>query len=434
MTTAPRYIVYKCNVCSRLTELVLDGDRPDPNRCNITEKCRGKLDRVGKRSVREFLFTPLVPGLQDFIPRGTAIIPAPQLTIPNPITVFTANGTGMIAMSIVRLEVGSQAEFRSIDSTDSHFILETQPISYIPLTNIVNNIPRTAVVRAVLYEISPELLTSNIYIYSSTGPVSIVRGRDNSPESKNLRFSNAPITNRITVYVNGIELTQTVFDTNGVVLTPGDYDRSVDNQITFTPTIYDSNNVVEVFVYQDLSVAIVKSKQVTLEFRSLVPTISTDNSLRELNCWGNYSSSMIGEIERYTLFCTDLTKLNIDKNYRVAYFETTDENGIIHRIKSSEVFILLGKEPFAFRDKELHAYLTGGSLIDLQIILTYKESPASGELYLSVDETAIIQVYNQIIPLKLISMIQTTATSTAVPGTPLVGSENLSQKYILGPV
>lgn len=410
-----KYIIYKCDVCSRQTELELDGNRPDPLRCNITEKCRGKFSRVGERSVREFLFTPIVPGLSDYIPRGTVINPAPQLVVPNPITVFTASGTGIIALSGVQRSSTStpivgypsgHTEFSIKNESGTKIVLENVPIATID--------PQTSSIRAVLFEISAELLTSSKYTYVISGPASIVSGQDNSPESKNLRFTEA---NKIVVYANGIELSNTA------------YDRSIDNQITFTPTIYDSNNVIEVFVYKDISVAIGNSKQVVLEFNSLVPTVIDSAALRELDCWGNYSSVKINSIERFTLFCTDLSQLNINKSYGLAYFEVTSIDSTIHKVKSSEVFILLGKEPFAFRDKELYAYLSGTSLVDLQSILTYKQSAASGELLLSVDETSITQVFN---PLILTNPIETLNSITTV-STSLPGSENLNQKYILGP-
>ena len=412
MSATPKYIVYKCSVCSRQTELVLDGNRPDPTRCNITEKCRGLFTRVGERSIREFLFTPIVPGLSDFIPRGTAIIPAPQLSVPNPITIFTASGDGIIAMSVVRRTiVGTTAEFSIIDDTDTNVVLEVHPTSFVN--------PISISVRAVLFEISAELLTSSQYTYVVKGPVAIVSGQDNSAESKNLRFTNA---NKITVFVNGIELTGT------------EYDRSVNDQITFTPIIYDSNNIVEIFVYKDLSTAISNSNQVVLEFRTLVPSVLTDIALRELDCWGNFSAAIIDGIERFTLFCTDLSSLNVNKSYGVAKFETDDIFGNPHTIKTSEVYILLGKEPFSFRDKELYAYLPGPSLVDLQSVMTYNISTASGSLFLTVDSSAITQVFNPINGSRVITAIPVISIITSAPGTALAGSENLKQKYILGPV
>lgn len=411
MSNAPKYIIYKCNVCDRQAELLLDGRRPDPLRCNITQDCRGKFIRIGERSAREFLFTPLVPGLSDYVPRGTSIVPAPQLTVPNPIAIFSGAGTGLLALSVVRRAVvGPNALFSVIDQSNTSVLLETLSSSFIT--------PVNSTVRAVLFEISTELLTANKYTYVVAGPVAIVSGQDDSSESRNLRFT---VVNNIAVYVNGVELASTA------------YDRTVDDQITFTPTIYDSNNVVEVFVYQDLSAAINNSKQIVLEFRSLVPTIPADATFRELDCWGNLGATIINNVERFILFCTDLSKLDPSKSYGVAYFETTSSINVVHKIKNSEIFILLGKEPFAFRDKELYAYLTGTSLIDQQSVITYKESAATGSLLLTVDDSAITQIFNPIRISRQLLGIQN-AVITGVPGTALEGTENLSPKYILGPV
>lgn len=410
MTNSAKYIVYKCNVCYRETELALDGRRPDPSRCNITLKCRGKLERIGARSGKEFLFTPLVPGLPDYIQRGTSIVAAPKLSVPNPITVYTAAGAGIIAIAgIRRTVVGANTEFSVIDENNNPFVVET--------FNSIRILP-TSPIRAVLFEISPELLSASRYIYSIVGPVSIVTGLDNSPDSKKLRFTEA---NEISVFVNGIEIDES------------EYDRSVDDQIIFTPTIIDSNNVVEVFVYNDITTTISTAKQVVLEFRTLIPTVLEDLDLRKLCCWGNYGGTMIGdEVERMTLFCTDLTGLNQDKSYGIAYFEITSTEEETRKILPSEIFFLLGKEPFAYRDKELYAYLEGNKLVNEQSILTYKISQLSGQLFLTVDASSITQVFNPIKLTKRITLLIRYEPPTT--GTALEGTENLKPKYILGPV
>jgi hypothetical protein len=274
-------------------------------------------------------------------------------------------------------------------------------------------------VRAVLFEISAELLTTTKYTYVVTGPVQVISGQDDSPESRSLRFT---ATNQISVYVNG------------VLIDPSGYDRSVNDQLTFTPAIYDSNNVVEVFVYKDLTSAITNANQVSLEFKALVPTITADLALRTLDAWGNYGGVSINGVERLTLFCTDLTLLDPNKSYGVAYFEAESNTSEVRKIKTSEVFFLLAKEPFAFRDKELYAYLSGTSLVDDSAVLAYKESQASGQLFLTVDETAITQVFNPITPTKKLAAFPEVITPESVSGTALEGTENLNKKYIIGPV
>ena len=198
--SSSKYIVYKCSVCSRETELLLDGRRPDPSRCNITLSCRGKLERVGERGAREFLFTPIVPGLQDYIPRGTKITPAPALTVPNPITIFTADGDGIIALSSIQsVLVGSNREFFVIDEDGNEFTAEILSSSY--------TLPQGVSIRALLFEISPELLTASKYTYVITGAVQLVNGT--SDDGRNLRFNS---TNKIAVYVNGVELDPSASD------------------------------------------------------------------------------------------------------------------------------------------------------------------------------------------------------------------------------
>ena len=413
MSSFPSYVVYQCSVCARQTEIPLDGTRPDPTRCNITLRCRGFLERVSTRSTREFLFTPVVPGLANYVPRGTPIEPAPILTVPNPITVFSAAGSGVIALAGIRTKiVGSNIEFYMVDVNGGQLTLETLPDTYTQT--------QTTTISALLFEISPQLLTGTQYTYVISGPVQLVTGPDDSASGINLRFNSS---NNIVVYVNGVELASSAYDT------------SVDNQITFTPAIYDTNNVIEVFVYQNLDASISTSNQVTLKFNSLISTVEADLALRELDCWGNYSGVSINGVERMLLYCTDLSGLDQTKSYGVAYFQTTSTvTGETRQIAPSEIFILLGSEPFSFIDKELYAYLTGTALVTNQSVLTYNESSASGALYLTVDETAITQVFNPITPTRPLAEITSLTTSAAIPGTPLEGAETLTPTYILGPV
>ena len=405
------YIVYRCDVCDRELEVELDSKRPDPIRCNITFGCRGKLSRIGVRSAKRFLSTPPVPGLRDFIPRGTqTVATSPAVTL-NPITIFTASGDGIITMSLLRVSTsGGTTAFSTYDVNNVAVQIENISSSY--------QLSLTSKIQMVLFEISPELLISNKYIYVISGPVQIVSGQDDSPEGHNLRFTSA---NQLSVFVNGIKLDASA------------YDRSVNDQITFTPEIYDTNNVVEVFVYKDLTSAISTSSHVTLEFKSLVPSIAADLALRNLNCWGDYGSTVIDGVERVNLFCTDLSGLNQDKSYGVAWVLATSAiDASIHTVRPDEIFILLGREPFAFSDKELHAYLTGDTLITGQAVMSYKQSQATGLLQLSVNDSMITQVYDPIKTARRIS--QTTLTSaTTVPGTALEGTEQLKPKYIVGP-
>lgn len=412
MSTSAKYIVYKCNVCERETEIALDGRRPDPTRCNITQRCRGLLERVGERSAREFLFTPIVPGLPDYVPRGTAIVPAAKLTVPNPITVQSAMGAGIIAMSVIRTRVvGNSREYYIVDENGSTLTLEVRHLN--------TTIAYTSIVRAVLFEISSELLTTTKYTYVVSGPVQMISGQDNSPERRSLRFTAA---NQLQVYVNGI------------LIDPTGYDRTINDQIKFTPSIFESNNVVEVFVYKDLSAAINNTKQIVLTFRALVPTVPDDLALRKLDAWGNYGAVIIEGVERLILFCTDLTQLDPNKSYGVAYFEAESYLGEKRKVKTNEVFIVLGREPFAFHDKELYAYLRGTALVDDNAVLTYKESQASGQLFLTVDESVITQVFDPIEQTKKITAITEITTTETVTGTALEGTENLTKKYIIGPV
>lgn len=409
MSTTSSYVIYKCDVCDRETELSLDGRRPDPVRCNITKNCRGKLQRVGARSAKKFLFTPVVSGLPDFVPRGTVAVPAPELSIPTPITVFTSSGSGIIALAAVKKNPSQN--FYITDVNDASFMIEA---------GSGFDLPSTSRIVLKLFEIAPALLTTKKYTYVFNGPVELVSGADDSPEGKNLRFSS---TNQLKVYANGIEK---LFDDNPSL---SEFDRSVDNQITFTPAIFDTNNVIEIFVYQDITTAIEEDSLINLEFESLRPTVTDELALRELNCWGDYGSMLINSVERFMLYCTDLTVLDQDKSYGVARAEVYSLTET-RFVKPSEIFILLGREPFSFRDKELYAFLSGENLITEQAVLAYRQSAASGILQLTVDETVITQTFN---PVQPTNVTQATELAASTAGTALQGTEELAPKYILGP-
>lgn len=482
-----KYVVYKCGICHRETEILLDPRRPDPVRCNITLNCRGKFEKIGDRSVREFLFTPIVPGLSDFIPRGTNITQTAKQSKPNPITIFSADSDAVIAITGVRRTVvDGKTYFYAKDSKNENFVLEVTG-EYIE--------PHRSNIQMVLYEISPELLTTSKYTYIINGPVQFIDGRDNSPDGKNLRFNEF---NNLVIYVNG------------VIIEESQYDKSINNQITFTPAIYspgtnvveifishdsakyvyefngpiiqigeteksldntilqfnelnqiaiyvngelrdsstynrNNNNrivfdppinaagktVVEILVSQDISVS--GSKPIILTFNSLTPTIPSNIDIRKMSCWGDYGATVINNEERFILYCSDLSNLRADKIYGVARFQSFATNNETRTLNPSELFILLGREPFSYRDKELYAYINGNTLVQNQSILTYKISRASGMSFLTVDESAITQTYNQIVPSRKINSI-TEPEVSSIGGTALEGTENLTPKYILGPI
>lgn len=403
-----RFTIYECDVCKREIEVQLDGTRPDPSRCNITLKCRGHLKRQGERSTKKFLFTPIVAGLEDYVPRGTPETVNQPVSSTKQISIFTAGGTGMLTAAVLKRKVaGFTATFYVVDENGLDFDLESKPTSF--------TTPVDSKVTMQLFEITPELLAFKKYTYVINGNVQLVRGGDDSPEGRNLRFN---VNNKLRVFVNGVELI------------PTQYDRTIDDQITLTPLINGVNNVIEILVYNDIDTVIDAATLIPVTFEALLPTNPTDLAFRELNCWGNFGGVTIDAIPRYTLFFTGIT-LDPEKTYGVARIEATSEADETRTIRASEFNLMLGHEPFANQDKELNAYLTGSELIDNDATISYLRSPATGALVLSVDETNLKQLFIPLVPFLRIAAAESGnlqgGTETAQE------SEAIQHQYILGP-
>ena len=408
MSTLSKFAIYQCDTCDRETEIQLDGNRPDPVRCNITLKCRGKLQKTGERSAKKFLFTPIVEGLEDYIPRGTVATRSVTPTTIRPISIFTGGGDGMIAAAAIRRRVvGSNASFYVITASGDEYHLESQADSVL--------IPQTVTLTMQVFEITPELLQATKFTYNFKNTAQLIQGPDDSIEGRNLRFDGA---NRIRVYANGVELTASQFD------------RSVHDQITLTPAVTGQNNIIEVLVSKDIDFLITATQLIPIYFKALIPTVLDDLALRELNCWGNFQTASIDGVERVLMYSANFGLLDPDKSYGVSRIDVqASAMAEAVSLAPTEFKILLGREPFAVQDKELYAYLAGETLIVEDSILSYNRSTGTGVLELSIDESALTQIYNPILGSNKVTEAINTAsiTETAQGITPV------RRKYILGP-
>ena len=404
MSTLNKFIIYKCDTCQRQSEVLINGHRPDPVRCNITYKCRGKLQRVGESSAKKFLFTPPVAGLQDYIPRGTVAVASPTLTVDPDISMATAGGSGMLTMALLKRNAlpNSMHNFSVLDFSGNEFVIELDPDSVL--------LPSSLTVQLKLFKISPNLLQFKRYTYLSSGIVQLIQGADDSPEANNLRFGSS---NKLRVFINGVELTAS------------QYDRTVDDQITFTPAIVDTNNVVDIIVYNDLS-ATGDSELINLEFKVLSQAVTKDYAFLSACCWGDSEAVNSTKGVKYLLHCIDLSLLTQDTSYGVSVLEIS--NGSETRIiKPSEALFLLGKSPFSVQDKELFAYLSGDALMDGTTLLSFSQNLTTGVYELTTKQSATTQLAR---PLTPTVMIKHTGVTTVVSK---VATQNIQHSYILGP-
>lgn len=468
------YILFQCDKCNRQIELQIDDNRIDPIRCIITYKCRGKLSRGSISHTKKFLVTPPVSGLQNYIQRGAVISSAPIIN-PLPIASINTggiNGAGMITMAVLK-------KTQYISTHDYSVMgLNNQPI--LINTGVNNNIQLAQNVKMILniFPISSSILQSTTYTYLRSGDVHVLSGADNSPNNIVLRFSNS---NKIGVYVNGIEMNQS------------SYILSITNQsITFTPSIYESNNVINVIVYNEISVNVSKSSIISLVFDVLDPTINlpppniSDISYLNTSSWGNYASVDILNQTQYLMHCTNLSALSNDIsygvdsiqvvigapiangsfvvgiNYTINYIGTTDwqavgaplnisigtiftatktGDGLIPvttgtaiastpiDILLSDVNFLIGKNPYNFSDKELNVYLNA-STIDSNFEFTYSQDKLSG-LYLM---TAPLSYFTQLLHPMLPTNQFTATLFTSQNEVASSASQSVSHSYILGPI
>jgi len=475
MSTLNKYIIFQCDTCKRQTELQISGQRVDPIRCIITYKCRGKLSRIGESSGKKFLFTPPVSGLQDYIQRGTVINPALVLPTDPSVSLNTSGGAGMLSMAILKRtadtpSIGSH-QFSILDPTGSQIIVDTQ-VDAVAL-------PQNVKILLNIFPISPSVLQSTLYTYLKTGEVNVISGADNSPDANTLRFD---ATNNISVYSNGIELSPSAY----IVSIP-------DQSITFTPTIYEQNNVIEIIVYNDLAANVSQSSIIALEFDTLNPSVNgvsfpfiSDVAFLNECAWGDYYAANIPGVGiRYLMHCTNLSTLlkdisyGIDSitvitgspiaatsmvdgtTYTISTLGTTpwelygapigftigtvfvaintspgvSGNGQVTTtaplpVKLSEANLLLAKDPYDFKDKELNAFLSGSEFTSTSFSFTFSQDQLTGIYKFTTLQSTLTQLLQPLIPSEKIPATLLATQSTAGATTAPAG---LKHSYIIGP-
>lgn len=402
MFNAP-YIIYKCETCARETERQLDARRPDPIRCTITLNCRGKMAQIGKRAIKKFLFPSTSSSLIDYRPRkGAPTIAQARLEAKQISLTSASNGVGLTVAVVQHRVTDGNSVFFTYAADGTEIITEIRTnASRFPF-------PSSTCGSVVLYELRPELVKFKKYTYLIGTIVQSVRGADDSAERNNLRFLT---TENVKVYVNGVELP------------PGEFDRSsMSDEIIFTPLLTSTNNLIEIIVFDDISVSITNANTVRLPLEWI--PISKNN--RGSFCWGDVGRLRLESIELSPLFCTDFSALIPGRSYGMVGIEIKSNTGDAKMIHASAAFILLGKQPFEFFDKDLYAYAKVSELINDRVF-SYKNSSTTGAPELTVDESNVFQSFT---PISITNYLQVTETTrTSAPE----GTSILTRKYTLGP-
>jgi hypothetical protein len=378
----------------------------------------------------------------------------------------------MLSIATLTREVSSPGNhtYSVLDTNGNQVIVDQQPDT----THLAQNVK----IRLNIFPISPSVLQFTSYTYLKTGSVQLISGPDDSPNSVTLRFTAA---NNISVLSNGIELA------------PSEYDRSVLDQITFTPAIYEFNNIINIIVYNDLVTNVDVNNLINLEFKVIDPNVNvfdpnnpsiTSLSILNENSWGNYNAVDIPNRGiHYNMHCTDLSALISDVTYGVkgaqveygsinagsfiigeTYIITfvgdsltgTDfislgasDNNIgtiftatgtgspsttgtaahIIDIKPSEVNLLIAKDPYSFKDKELNVYLNGDSF-DQTFSFIFGQDQLTGVYKLTALQSNFIQLLHPLIPTDQINSSVFDSQSTNGASTATSSIKNL---YIIGP-
>lgn len=404
MSSINKVIIYACDTCKRQTEIQLDGNRPDPQRCNITYRCRGKLQRVAERATKQFLFTPPVSGLQDYVQRGT-VADAAVSTVTPEIASLLCGKLVMTAGVLRRIVTGpSTHAFIFNDVNGIEHTAESLSISFPG--------PKRTKFKLTLYEIADDLLRYRKYTFARSGMTQLIVGVDDSASPMTLNFT---IDNYVRVFVNGVELNETQFN------------RDIDNQITLTPAVYDTSNVVEVFVYEDLTASYQAAPTVELVFDAIDSTNVSVSPLLAASAWGDHLAVTTADgSTRYLLHCAEISRLSPDHSYGVLKMEMTDVHDVYHEIDPVEVVILMADVPYAYQDKQLYAYLSGVELINNTTSLAFIIDDSTGERVLTVEKTHVTDLFNPLAPVSPIVAPDQTITVTT--------NTTLKRQFILGPV
>ena len=252
--------VFQCNVCNRQTEKVIDQTHATLNKCNITYKCTGTLNKVSSSDTKTITSPASVPNLTNWVPRGQKTI---QQQVVTPTQILLNSAYDVLAIAV---ESSSVLNIHEID-----MVLE--------IRQLIN-------------------ASYNEYFYSKPSNTSLISGQDDSSKRLTLRFVNGANPDAIVVYVNGVEVD------------PSTYDRSVPGRIVFNSVLTSQTNQVRVLVYQETQPNYVTLKFIRNDATSLLNSSGS--------AWDNVTSVMMPDMVSYSVFtCTDVSALLINSQMEV---------------------------------------------------------------------------------------------------------------------
>ncbi len=185
------YDVFKCNVCNKQTEKLVNQTHATLDKCNITFKCVGKLIKIGESDVKNIIDSTEV----DWRQRGQSTLAA-AIQITQYVPIIT--GAGVLTLAI------AEAQYLGAGPVTAKFIQK--------------KIQSSAFVE---------------YLYNRTINTTQIYGPDDSSKKLSLRFSTTDI---VKVFVNGVEFPSS------------DFDRTVPGRIIFNDVLSATSNIIRIVV------------------------------------------------------------------------------------------------------------------------------------------------------------------------------------------
>lgn len=322
--------VFKCNVCNRKIEKLVDQKRAPISKCNITYKCRGNLVKVSESDTKTMSGPATEANISNWVPRGQ-LEATKQTNIAN---------NSDYKHSLVN--VNSAQDVLSIAADET----------------VVNNINELDFVFKVKRLSNAQYVE---YFYNRPSNTSLISGQDDSSKRLALRFTSA---DTIQVYLNG------------VVQDPSAYDRSVPGRIVFGQPLTSESNQIRVLVFKQDA-----SEYVKLRFvRNDLSTVISHGT----SAWGNVEKIAYPRNATFAVFtCTDVSSIKINTRLHLDRIETL--NG---EIPPGIGYLLIADAPYSSYDRNLNNAIHLGFMAsdseDSRLLIEYKKDEKhSPKFYMS---------------------------------------------------
>lgn len=303
--------VFKCSVCNRKIEKLVDQKRAPISKCTITYKCIGNLVKVSESDTKTMTGPAMDVALTNWVPRGQS---TPQQTETSAVASVTINTAQDVLSAIVDT---------TITANELDFTFEIKR-----LTN------------AAYVE----------YFYNRPSNTVLISGQDDTSKRLALRYVNGDTPDRITVYLNGVEM-----DASG-------YDRSVPGRIVFKEALADESNQIRVLVFKQDA-----SSYITLKFvRNDLATVKT----HALSAWGNIQKVAAGPSRKpMSVFtCTDVTALQINSRLELVSVKAGTTT-----LSTSAGYVVIADAPYSSYDRNLNVAISFAKLIGSSAIIDFKK-------------------------------------------------------------